>query len=145
MTDTARPGTLHHLLRAEITGPVEAEITALTDKVRARYGADVCAVLFYGSCLRRGYQDGDVVDLYLIVERYGGLPVSRLSAFLNWVLPPNVIYLEAPHEGAIVRAKCAIISMADFQRGGLGPVVSFLHVGAFRATPAASRIRVTTP
>lgn len=120
MIATAPTGTLRDLLGAEITGPVDAEIAALTAEARARYGDNVCAVLFYGSCLRRGYRDDDVVDLYLIVDRYGCDPLSRLSALLNWVLPPNVIYLEAAHGAATVRAKCAIISLVDFERGVSG-------------------------
>lgn len=120
MTAVASTGTLRDLLRSEITGPVDAQILALTEKVRLRYGNNVCAVLFYGSSLRRGYQEDDVVDLYLIVERYRLTPVSRLSALLNWVLPPNVIYLEAVIGKETVRAKCAIISIVDFERGVSG-------------------------
>ena len=45
---------------------------------RARaHGAGVCAVLFYGSCLRDGYRDGLLVDLYLLVDDYArGAPLA---------------------------------------------------------------------
>lgn len=111
---------LRDLLRTEIEGKVQPQITAIADMARTRYGENACAVLFYGSCLRRGYRDDDVVDLYLIVDRYRHCPISRLSAFLNWLLPPNVVYLETDSGGAMVRAKCAIISLRDFERGVSG-------------------------
>lgn len=111
---------LQELLRAEISGPVDAQITAVSDLARTRYGQSACAVLYYGSCLRRGYQDDDVVDLYLIVDRYRQSGVSLSAAVLNWVLPPNVVYLETPFEDKRVRAKCAIISTDDFVRGVSG-------------------------
>ena len=111
---------LRNLLRTEVEGPVEPQIAAITDFARTRYGQNACAVLFYGSCLRRGYQDDDVVDLYLIIDHYKHNPVSRLSAFLNWLLPPNVVYLETNFGGGTVRAKCAIISLEDFERGVSG-------------------------
>ena len=111
---------LRRQLRAEINGPIDPEIAVIAKQARDPHGSDVCAVLFYGSCLRRGYQDGDVVDLYLVIDDYRIPSVSRASAFLNWLLPPNVIYLEADYRGKIVRAKCAIISMKDFERGVSG-------------------------
>ena len=111
---------LGNLLRAEVAGSVEPQIAAITNLARTRYGQNACAVLFYGSCLRRGYQDDDVVDLYLIIDHYMHSPVSRLSAFLNWLLPPNVVYLETNFAGGTVRAKCAIISLGDFERGVSG-------------------------
>ena len=114
------PPELRDLLRAEISGPVDPQIAAITDLARTRYGQNACAVLFYGSCLRRGYQDDDVVDLYLIIDRYRSGPVSRLSALLNWLLPPNVVYLETEFRERTVRAKCAIISLEDFERGVSG-------------------------
>ena len=119
MTRAAIPD-LHELLSAETAQAVEPQIVAISDQARARYGDNVCAVLFYGSCLRRGYRDDDVVDLYLIVDGYRHPPIGWVSAALNWLLPPNVIYLEATSSGATVRAKCAIISLADFDRGVSG-------------------------
>jgi hypothetical protein len=111
---------LHDLLRKEVSDPVEPQAEAIAGLTRTRYGQNTCAVLFYGSCLRRGYQHDDVVDLYLIVDRYRHQSVSYLSASLNWLLPPNVVYLETSFEGATVRAKCAIISLQDFERGVSG-------------------------
>ncbi len=105
---------------AETAQAVAAPITAIVEAARARHGAAVSAVVFYGSCLRLGDDDGKIVDLYVLVDSYAAVYGKGLRAFLNWALPPNVFYLEAPFEGRQVRAKYALISLADFERGASG-------------------------
>ncbi|WP_193371325.1 hypothetical protein [Pelagibius marinus] len=108
------------LREAETAQAVAAPITAIVEAARARHGAAVSAVIFYGSCLRLGDDDGKIVDLYVLVDSYGAIYGKGLRAFLNWALPPNVFYLEAPFEGRRVRAKYALISLADFEKGASG-------------------------
>lgn len=90
---------------------------AAADAVRARHGASIDAVVYYGSCLRDGWRDDRIVDFYVLVQRYGDFYESRLSAVLNAVLPPNVFYLETPFQGRMVRLKYAVMSLAAFERG----------------------------
>ena len=85
-----------------------------------RHGASVRAVLFYGSCLRDGDDRGKVIDLYLIVDNCRAALGHAVSAFFCRLLPPNVYYLEANHEGRTVRAKYAVISLDQFLRGVSG-------------------------
>lgn len=108
------------LRRAEIGQPVAPPIAAIAEAARARHGDGVMAVLFYGSCLRLGSDEGKVVDLYLVVDSYRAAYGTGLRAVLNWVLPPNVFYVEAPFEGRRVRAKYAVVSERDFARGAGG-------------------------
>jgi hypothetical protein len=58
-----------------------------------------------------------MVDLYVIVERYRDAYRTRFWAVLNQILPPNVFYLEATAEGRVVRAKYAVLSLADLAAG----------------------------
>jgi len=90
----------------------------------------VAAVLFYGSCLRRGTHEG-VLDLYVLVDDYPSTyPGSRYLRFANRVIPPNVFFLsldpdrdrppDPPARNAglgILRCKYAVISTRDFARG----------------------------
>lgn len=89
----------------------------LADAARERHGGAVCAVLFYGSCLRSGEVDDGLVDLYLVVNDYRSAFNSWPLALFNSLLPPNVFYLEVPFEGRLLRAKYAVLSLADFRRG----------------------------
>jgi hypothetical protein len=99
---------------------VSAPIATIVAAARGRHGDAVAAVLFYGSCLRLDSDDGKVVDLYVVVDSYTAAYGAGPQALLNWLLPPNVFYLEAPFEGRVVRAKYAVISLADFEAGASG-------------------------
>jgi hypothetical protein len=108
---------LHHLIRRKAAEPAAAVVRLLSEAVRERHGAAVQAVLFYGSCRRSGDDRGGMVDLYAIVDRYRAAYGSRGLSVLNWLLPPNVFYLEVEGEGRVVRCKYAVLSLADFERG----------------------------
>lgn len=120
MADGDRGDHLETMLHGETLGPLAAPIAAIVEAARSRHGDSVSAVLFYGSCLRLNSDDGKIVDLYVLVDSYAAVYGSGLRAFLNWALPPNVFYLEAPFEGRTVRAKYAVISLADFAAGASG-------------------------
>lgn len=113
-------GALESLRHEETAQPVAAPISAIAAAARARHGDAVAAVLFYGSCLRLGNDADKIVDLYLLVDSYSDVYGRGPRAFLNWALPPNVFYLETPFEGRQVRAKYALISLADFEKGASG-------------------------
>ncbi len=108
---------LINLIRQQAWSPVSPAVGALVDALLVRYGNAAQAILFYGSCLRSGDDREGLVDLYLLVDSYRSAYDKRIPAFLNKLLPPNVFYLEAAFEGRTVRAKYAIISLADFLRG----------------------------
>jgi hypothetical protein len=91
----------------------------MADAIRARHGDAVAALLFYGSCLRRGGVEG-VLDFYVIVDSYGAAYERRFLALLNRVLPPNVFYVECDHAGARLRAKYAVFSQRDFDARAAG-------------------------
>jgi len=89
----------------------------LIDEIIARHGEAVQAILFYGSCLRTGDDLDGLVDLYALVDNYRAAYTSRIQAFFNVLLPPNVYYLEREFEEQVVRTKYAVLSLADFQKG----------------------------
>jgi len=111
------PEILLDLIRQRPALPTGGAVQALADRIRTTYGDAVRGILFYGSCLRSGDDRGGMVDLYVIVERYRDAYPSRFWAVLNKILPPNVFYLETPAEGRVVRAKYAVLSLADLAAG----------------------------
>lgn len=110
------PTELASLIEKHASPPIAPSVRALTDTLRSRYGAAVAAVLLYGSCLRRTTDEG-LVDLYVLVDDYRRLPGTVLQRMLHRVLPPTVFYLEISVEDRPVRAKYAVMSMADFEKG----------------------------
>ncbi len=90
-----------------------APMDPLMAAVHARFGSRLLACLYYGSTRRLADPRGGLVDLYAVVDHYRGTWRSPLTGLANWLLPPNVIYLETP-DG--LRAKCAVVRVDQFRR-----------------------------
>lgn len=89
----------------------------LVEELLQRHGTCIHSILFYGSCLRSGDLSDGLADLYVIVENYRGLYRKKIQVIANWLLPPNVFYLEVPYKGQTIRAKYAVLSQRDFSNG----------------------------
>lgn len=96
---------------------VSEDFLVLSKALVERFGASLDAVILYGSCLHSCSLDEGVADLYAVVDNYRNAYSQPHLAFLNAWLPPNVFYLEISSQGKILRAKYAVISMADFEKG----------------------------
>jgi hypothetical protein len=107
------------LVSEELRQPVAPAVARLADAIRARTGGGTAAVLFYGSCLRKRTAEG-VLDFYVLVDAYRGANPGRRLALANALLPPNVFYIELEDEAGVLRAKYAVVSLADFARGAAG-------------------------
>ena len=99
------------LIAQELAQPVPAAVRTMAEAVRARHAGAALGVLFYGSCLRKpeSLLADSLLDFYLLVDDYKQAYRGSLMALANRVLPPNVFYLEAQHEGATLRCKYAVI------------------------------------
>ena len=81
------------------------------------YEAGALGVLLYGSCLRAKSDQDSLVDCYVLVENYSLAYHSMWLAVTNWILPPNVFYLNVPFSNRHIRVKYAVLSLSDFERG----------------------------
>ena len=94
------------------------DLVPVVDVLIMRFGESLDAVILYGSCLHSAISlEEGIVDLYVIVNSYHKAYPKRYLANLNAWLAPNVFYLEVPHQGRTLRAKYAVISTHDFERG----------------------------
>jgi hypothetical protein len=111
---------LEQWIAREAAQPVHPAALALADAIRARHGA-IAAVLFYGSCLRQPAASAappeGVLDFYVVVDSYRGAYPGRILAWANAMVPPNVFHIAASWQDHAVRAKYAVVSMAQFRRG----------------------------
>lgn len=103
-------------LAEELRRELPPAVAQLAAQLAARAPGAVAAVLYYGSNLRDARLDG-VLDFYVLLDRVSAWPGSRWAALANAVLPPNVGYLEDTVAGQALRAKYALISVAQFRRG----------------------------
>ena len=96
---------------------VPADFSLFVEELKSRFGASLDAVLLYGSCLRaREIADG-VADFYVVVDSYRHAYRQRHLGRLNAWLPPNVFYFEVSAQEKTLRAKYAVVSVEDFERG----------------------------
>ena len=68
------------LIGEESDAPVPAPIVAVAEAARRRHGQAIVAVLFYGSCLRQRGDEGRIIDLYLLADRYAGRAPEPVGA-----------------------------------------------------------------
>jgi hypothetical protein len=125
-----RRGDAEEMIEQELSAPVDPRVTAAAAAIAAAHPS-ARAVLFYGSCLRTGEIDGQMLDFYLIVGDYGRAFGKAWLAAANRLIPPNVF----PFERNGVAAKYAVLSEADFH-ALTGPEASTVSVWARFAQPA---------
>lgn len=112
----AVPDELVRLIDERGAKPAPPGAHVLADALRARHGDAVKAILVYGSCYRTGEERG-VFDLYVLVDGYRAFYRGWAPALANRLLAPSVFYLEVPSDSGAVRAKYAVLTLADFSRG----------------------------
>jgi hypothetical protein len=123
--------SLVELVGGEVDGESTSETDTFVAEIRRRHGNCVRAVLYYGSCLRKGEAAEGVLDFYAIVDSYSAAYSRRLLALTNAWLPPNVYYVELDRGGRTLRAKYNIVSAADFTRCARGRSLHAIVWGRF--------------
>lgn len=124
---------LAELVARELVREAPPPARALSDAIRQQRG-NVASILFYGSCLRKKSDEG-VFDFYVLVDRYSDTYDSSLLRLGNFVLPPNVFYLEIRFESRTLRAKYAVLSLADFE-SAVGPECVHPYIWARFSQPS---------
>lgn len=115
---TSTSSVLIDLVSKECARPVADPLKALTDELLSRFGEAVSAILLYGSCLRSSNFSEGLVDLYVLVDSYANVRTSKFKELMDAWLPPTVFSINVLAPGGLpVRAKCALITLSDFERG----------------------------
>ncbi len=114
-TVSAEQDLLREIRRYAWAYRITPALQKLLDEILTLFGPSVRAVLYYGSCLQTGRETDGLLDLYILVDDYLGAYGNPALSFLNWLLPPNVFYMEVRlGEKQVIRAKYSVISLADF-------------------------------
>ena len=115
-------------LAADVYEPASSAGARIAASVAAAFGPACLALIHYGSHAQRsGAEPESAYDYFVIVSSYraaydafaashGMRRSPRTAAWLNRILPPNVIAL---HVGALeppALAKCAVLTLADLER-----------------------------
>ncbi len=113
----ADEAALRALTRARLRADVPEELRKLAEAAGARHGgkAGVRAVLAYGSTLRDASFSETLADLYVLTTDFAHVSANPLARLGCRVLPPNVYYLSIAHGEEALRAKYAVLPLAQFQ------------------------------
>ncbi|GAB6854808.1 hypothetical protein [Asaia astilbis] len=103
---------LDGLLISELTTPIDHRLHVLVAKIIE--GGKPLAVLFYGSGLRQFDPEG-LFDFYIVLDTLSDWRGPALLRLGNRLLPPNVYYVEEEVEGQTLRAKIAVLTLAQFR------------------------------
>lgn len=120
------PQALIERVAQQCAGPVPQSCALICGAIRESYGAALQGILFYGSCARGEAMEDGIADVFVIVDSYRNIYDKRHLAYLNDRLPPNVFYREIRANGAVIRVKLAVISLAGFTDGILNWFHSYL-------------------
>jgi hypothetical protein len=116
------------VLATGLNSPVSPRAAQLSTFVATAFGPTTVALLHYGSQAHSSDARPEsahdfvvIVDDYLIgyrslAARVGTSYRPRTAAWLNRVLPPNVISVTDRSAATPLQAKCAVFSLRDFQR-----------------------------
>jgi len=110
------------LMSSDLQLPAPAGLDPLLVALDTRFGKAVRAVVLYGSTRRADNPRDGLVDLMVVVANYRAAHGVGLAALVNWLLPPNVYYLEAGPSTERVRCKYIVIAESQLNRrmrGGL--------------------------
>lgn len=111
---TEAPSRLVAFIAAELAAPTAPAVAGFAERIAARGGPGTVAVLFYGSALRTGALDG-LLDFYVLLDDLAAWDAGPVARAGNRALPPNVEYAETDAAGTTLRAKIAIMSLAQFR------------------------------
>lgn len=106
---------LRAAVAAELAAPVQPAVRAFAAELAARSGGKAAGVLFYGSALRTGETDG-LLDFYVLLDALSDWDAGLIARAGNAVLPPNVEYAESRQVDLTLRAKVAVMTVAQFRR-----------------------------
>ncbi len=105
----AEPKELSYSTRAELREllaeyiqkyPYDDEIELFLNWFKNRYGDNLLAVIFFGSCLSEKTKSAtSFKDFIVVVERYRRTSLNPLAWLSRWILPPDLFHLALEQEG----------------------------------------------
>ncbi|MXV44470.1 hypothetical protein GS501_05335 [Saccharibacter sp. 17.LH.SD] len=107
------PDFMRTILIRELTTETDAAVVAFAQYLSSIMPVMPLGIVFYGSVLRHRDPNG-ILDLYVITEENTSFSHHVMERMANAFLPPNVYYCEYEHEGQLLRAKVAVLSLAQF-------------------------------
>jgi hypothetical protein len=134
MSGEITPQLLHFCVTS-LARPVPSGIHDIARQIAASH-KNVAAILAYGSCLRGTALNETLIDFYVLTHDLSGVSSSMFARWGCALLPPNVHYIEHKSDAGLLRAKYAVLPLAQF-RAWMGRETSNPYFWARFCQPSA--------
>ncbi|MCC6750767.1 MAG: hypothetical protein IT371_24130 [Deltaproteobacteria bacterium] len=124
---------LRTALRNGLLAPAPPEALRFVELFRRNHGAELAAVVLYGSRLSAGDATrSGLHDFFLLTDHLRRFHGDLLQAALNLVVPPNIYYATvASSDGPPLRCKYSVLSLDQFRRQTSAEADDIYHLGRF--------------
>jgi hypothetical protein len=112
-TKAPKPKSLAQVISSAVREfPDDEEITLFRDWFKERYGDNLAAVIFFGSCLsEKSRSETSFKDFVVVVDDYFKTSKNPVQWLSHWLLPPDLFHLALKKEGRDHECKYYLISM----------------------------------
>ncbi len=100
---------IDHMLHAALPD----EVNAICGEVMRQF-PETESLLVYGSILRGVPIHETLTDVYAVVSSRRGVSPSTAGRFFGNLLPPNVYFVQAAHQGRVLHCKCTVVTAEAF-------------------------------
>ena len=92
--------------------PIDEEIDLFREWFKTRYGANLAATIFFGSCLsEKSRSETSFKDFVVVVDSYLKTSKNPIQWISHWLLPPDLFHLALEKDGRKHECKYYLISM----------------------------------
>ncbi|HMA98817.1 MAG TPA: hypothetical protein VKO38_05110, partial [Wenzhouxiangella sp.] len=106
--------SLTDVMAADLARPPPTGLAPLLAALQSRYGEALQAIVLYGSCRRDKEIHDGLVDLLVLVSSYRAVHGAHPARIFNWLLPPNVYFLQVRNGQRPLRCKYAVVTLDQF-------------------------------
>ena len=106
--------SLTDVMTADLARPPPTGLAPLLAALQSRYGEALQAIVLYGSCRRDKEIHDGLVDLLVLVSSYRAVHGAPPARIFNWLLPPNVYFLQVRNGQRPLRCKYAVVTLDQF-------------------------------
>jgi hypothetical protein len=92
--------------------PLDEEIELFSSWFKNRFGKNLCAVIFFGSCLsEKSKSETSFKDFIVIVDKYRRTSKNPVKWLSHWILPPDLFHLEIEKQGKKHECKYYLLTL----------------------------------
>ncbi len=124
--------SIKNYIRERCVEPPDVDSAIFLTRFREIFKEHLISVILYGSCLHPSTRKpSSSPDFYIILDSYIRVLPNIFHSILNYILPPNVYYIQLKRGEDLIEAKYNTITLKDLQRETTLSAGSLFTLGRF--------------